>query len=759
MTERNPYRCWLLTMAIVAWSMLGCTPTNDPDKGILAGLTPSRAARITDAEVITDGNVLAEGRPWDYAPSARFTSKSGSVQYDLGEPTPIGAAWVVADHNDSFELQVSNDGRLFETLWTIPETDGFGFRSRFNGSLDAEARYVRVRPKAGDDLYAISELRVYREPKAEPPVVPRMAGYVPARTLRSKTLLFGLALVAWLLLAVARSRWWWKLATAALPIYVGVELLNQLILDWPAGSREVSLVRGTVALVAAFAVGLDALVTRVRPSRAVLCTVLGVCGITAFMAFYNLGHPQFYNQKKHDHTYAHYLDLRQYYTTAKYFDEIGYSGIYAADMAAYLEGKDEASVARLGAKPMRDLHTLRLSTVAAQEAAIAEAPSWFSPERWAEYKRDTGFFRETMGDHSYLVTLIDMGGNATPVWLSTAKLMFNVLEPSDEAFVMTGLLDPLLILIAFALIGYAFGWRTMFVCMVVFGANDFIMYGSNWGGATLRHDWMAYLAFGLCALKRERFMLGGALLAASAMIRAFPALALVGATVPVGWWLVEYWHREKRLPSIDTIATEQRGWLRIVGGAALGVLVLFGFSLIVLPADAWLVWIRKVGQLSSGTHANHISLRLLVSGWETAYRTLLERIPLFVASIVAMVALVVGGGRRATPVQGALLGLMLIPVIFYPANYYSHFVWLLPMLAVEQRGADPAVSRSGALVWITLLAMCGVQYFTVLTDDRGLHFWLASAVLFAAFSVVLLVWLARDRIDALPHRPFGVTNA
>ena len=52
----------------------------------------------------------------------------------------------------------------------------------------------------------------------------------------------------------------------------------------------------------------------------------------------------------------------------------------------------------------------------------------------------------------------------------------------------------------------------MLLCMVVWGANDFVMLGSNWAGATLRHDWLAYLMFAVAALKLKRYTLGGVLL-------------------------------------------------------------------------------------------------------------------------------------------------------------------------------------------------------------------------------------------------------
>ena len=63
--------------------------------------------------------------------------------------------------------------------------------------------------------------------------------------------------------------------------------------------------------------------------------------------------------------------------------------------------------------------------------------------------------------------------------------------------------DLVLLLLTFVMIGRCFGLRTALVSMVVFGSNDFIMYGTNWAGSTLRHDWLAYLGLGACAVKSE----------------------------------------------------------------------------------------------------------------------------------------------------------------------------------------------------------------------------------------------------------------
>src|SRR6185436_5603366 len=162
------------------------------------------------------------------------------------------------------------------------------------------------------------------------------------------------------------------------------------------------------------------------------------------------------------------------------------------------------------------------------------------------------------------------------------------------AFLLTGLLDPLLFLVTFAAIGWCFGYRTMCVVMVVFGANDFIMYGTNWGGANLRHDWLMYIGLGACALKRGRPALGGFFLALSSLIRAFPAITLVTAALPAFWWVWDLWRSQERWPTWAELWQEQRPLLRTLGAALITALVLVVATTLRWSWPAWGDWFWKV---------------------------------------------------------------------------------------------------------------------------------------------------------------------
>ena len=206
----------------------------------------------------------------------------------------------------------------------------------------------------------------------------------------------------------------------------------------------------------------------------------------------------------------------------------------------------------------------------------------------------------------------------------------------------------------------------------------------EWGGATLRHDWLMYIGLAACALKRGRPGWAGFLLALSSTIRAFPAITLVSATFPALWWLWEFWRANQRKPTWDEIWQAQRALIWLLGVALATALVLVGATTLRWSWPAWGDWFWKVAQLSSDPHANSVALRGLIAGWEAGhYQLLWSRWPLYAGAIAFFVASVLLVSRRRPLEQAAILGLLLVPVVFYAANYYIHIVCLLPLLALQ----------------------------------------------------------------------------
>jgi hypothetical protein len=729
-------------------------------ENLLAGMAPMASFNARRIECLTDEVIAIDGDYWR-TDVATVLRPGAWVQFDLGHVTPLRAAYLQADGNDRYTLSFSDDGRLFRQGWTAEAEQGGGLRARAI-LLDEHARYVRVSPLNGDGLYSVSEVALYSEPPRQfPPSFVARGGVSDEAALRARIVWFGLALAAFTVLSSGRAARWVSLALLGIPILALTELFVALLELSPVEPREVSLLRATVAAIALVAVCREAFALRRWPSEGcAIWVALAVSAALALACFANLGRPQFGDWKADRPSFVHNYDMRVYFPAAKYFRELGFDGVYLASAAAFFEDLPDASPTTYGSVEIRDLNTDRVRRISEVSAEIAQSKRRFTPERWQEFKSDMRYFRETMGPGAYLETLTDHGANATPAWLTIAHLIFRHARASNATLLATACLDPFLLLVAFVGIGVSFGWRTALVCATVFGANDYYVGGSTWFGSTLRHDWMAALALGLCALKRKKWSLGGVLLALAASLRAFPALALITMVFPAAWQLYDQrgTHGEQSL--VRRLIREQRPLLAALGGASACVIVVWLSSAAVLGADAWIVWFNKVRALDHAAHLNHLSLRGLVGfypestfenlnsspallGWPWLQAQILRhRAGLVKLLSVCFCALVLRATRHRSLEQAALLGLTLVPVLLNPANYYLHLVFLLPMLIGE---VEPRQSKvpTLSLIWGCLLAMCVLQYQTVLETRRDLHYYHATVILFAVL-LGLFALMARE---------------
>jgi hypothetical protein len=308
--------------------------------------------------------------------------------------------------------------------------------------------------------------------------------------------------------------------------------------------------------------------------------------------------------------------------------------------------------------------------------------------------------------------------------------------PASDATLWTGVIaDMLLLGLALLAIGWAWGARTAFLALTVFGAMDFYQFGSNWFGATLRHDWLSLWAIGLALLHKRKWGLAGAAFAWSAWIRAFPALTFVTLSIPslwVGGKLLLQQRRQEARAALEPL-------LRVALGVIIASVVLVGLSVVVFGADSWLEWLRKVQTLDKDNHVNNISFRTYISTAPWAHK----------AAIVTALVMLVAVLRRASPARAAAWGVALVPIVFNPANYYMHSAFLLVTLAAEQKPAvGPRTDLRGAMVWLSLLVMCVASYFPNVGTDLGNHFRLETLICFATLGALWVLELGRPPATA-----------
>ncbi len=760
---RNPRRGVLLGLLCLFVSTLlaACSSQGPRVPGnLLYGLSPTRVEAVTNVDRLTDGTIAPEGDDWDTDVTSIFRTQASTVEWDLGKATRVRAIYLQGDNNDEFFFSASEDGKSFLPIWSARFVPGAGMRARYTKGLDVPARYLRLTMKGGDPAVSASEVEVFDAvPDPFPPALREVRGKKPVHPGEVESLVFGLVAGAALLLHRSSSAQWKRVLWIAATIAVFLWALDAVLSEWPPRQPVVDAVRAISAAVAGAAV----LRMAWRPADLVprfVTVALAAMAFVALTTFYNMWQPQFEDAADGRNTWVHTWDMRVYFPTAKYFDELGFDGLYLASVEAYLEdvpGADERRIARV---ELRDLRTYEMTTVQNVISDVHTVRNRFSPERWLEFKRDMAYFWRTMGPGGYLGSLRDHGGNATPAWLLVAHLMFRHASATEGNLLLAALLDPLLLAIFFVAVWRTFDLRTALVCLTIYGASTFPWFGSNWAGSTLRNDWMVSVGLGACALRAGRPATGGALLANAAMIRAFPAVSVLFLVVPAVWWMVEVQKREGRLPAPRRILVEQAPLFRALAGAAVTVVALglvsglvFGFR------HSWGDWSHKIAMHSVSPNVNHVGLRTLFA-WDPdktlrglsrsgggdwaaeQIRTFQRRKPLFVTAVAAFSLLAIGAARGRDLRQAALIGMMLIPIFFYPSNYYLHYVFVLPLLV--DYSEEERARRLWALVSVVMLGVCVSEYFGfephLGVDERYVQ-WSVGAL---AGYLVILVALLRD---------------
>ncbi|HEV8269632.1 MAG TPA: hypothetical protein VGR00_15420, partial [Thermoanaerobaculia bacterium] len=430
-----------------------------------------------------------------------------------------------------------------------------------------------------------------------------------------------------------------------------------------------------------------------------------------------------------------------YYVGAKYFPELRYTRLYDATVVARLERGGSALPRWFR---YRNLATNQIEDTSRVKGAAEAVVSRFSPERWEEFVHDMAFF--TSHENRWVEILHDHGYNATPVWGLAGSLFANSGPASEGQILFLTLLDPLLLLAMFAIVGLGFGWRAAAVGMVFLGTNDFARL--SWtGGAYLRMDWLAFTVLGVAFLALKRPVLSGFLFSYAALLRLFPAVVLLGLVTKL---LVDS-ARKKRFD-----LTRER-W-RLFGGALVGGAALLLLSVASFGPRVWPEFVQNIEKHASTPLTNHVGAKSLLSyaaesraeatrnpvladpyePWKEArHRVFSRRAPLFALVCLAFfAAFAAAAWREREDWVTATLALALVPVFFELTCYYEIALIGLALLAPRRPWIGPALAAVAAF-------SCWAHFHFAWDDDR-----------YAALSLVLLLFSAGVLVSAIV-RPMG----
>lgn len=437
-----------------------------------------------------------------------------------------------------------------------------------------------------------------------------------------------------------------------------------------------------------------------------------------------------------------------YFLGSKYFDELGYRGLYRFTLLA----DEETGV--LDTKPIRRIRNLDDYSHESREQALrvarAELDETFTDERWEEFKQDWTAMSQFGGWKKWNRILNDHGFNPPPVWNTIPGTVAQHVMVGDEMkFLIVRHADLFFLLIALIVCGILCGSDAPLLMFIFFGTafyNEGHLIATYFGFFHL-----AALIIAMSLYRSERWKTSAGFLAVSTMWRIFPLFFFAG---PLVAWIrdtVKSWRRgERRLP---------RKWTGFVATFAIACTI---FGLIGLPQGEGPKSTRDF--LSNiGMHAefirfdgNKFGIRLAVTDtplrskssftsrkaiWEDHLVRNRALQVLFIA--LALVAMWRGKDDDAWTIP---MGMLLIFAIMTLSRYYYLvlLIWFIP---------GRKLARTGFAAWAAgaLLVCNAVFHLAAVLGAGGRGIFCAGTeaffVAFLSFPIFLLVqeWFDKRR--------------
>jgi len=460
-----------------------------------------------------------------------------------------------------------------------------------------------------------------------------------------------------------------------------------------------------------------------------LVGVLGAAGWWNFGAFHFVG------------GFVHYHEFFHYYLGSKYFEELGYTGLYECVAVAEAEAGRGANVSR---RWIRNLSTneLALGTPAVQDPSRC-LDRFPDRARWDSFSHDVEWFRQHVSAGKWNELTADHGYNATPVWTMVGARLANLAPVSGAQIWALAFLDPILLAIMGGLVWWAFGWQVLAVALVWWGTNYPARY-TYIGGVFLREDWLLFAVAAVCLARRGWLAASGAAIAWSTLLRVFPGFTLLAVAFSAAH---SAW-RSRRLPA----SLVRFGIGGVVAACLLAAASLLGPH----PPDggvaSWRGFVANSRKHLATPLTNNVGLRQLVtfdpatrsssvrelwldSPWDVwkdaRLRLFEERFWLYVA-LVAVYLAILARATAGQPLWTALiLGLGAIPFFTNLTCYYYGFLLIFAALWPRYPAAGIGLTAAAALTCLTPAIVSQ-------DDDR----YMAISLIIAVYVIGVTAWLA-----------------
>jgi hypothetical protein len=693
-------------------------------ENLLAGRLPiARQDVHGDLSLATDGRAAPEGAQWDAPVGVFLDTLAATITYDLGEVRPVSAFMLQADANDTYkifgaEVDTPSAYKLLVEVESVVNI-GHGLRTRTATIPTTNVRYLRVGEALGDNAYSISEFQAFcRAPNPFPPK---------------------LAIVDAPAAKVIEQPWWkfyWFENDASARFEMVLAALGCALLGW--GLWLAKKGRG-------------------EDHKRIRDRLLMALGLISFACYFNFGLFHFRN-------YVHQWDTFHYYVGSKYFKELSYDRLY--ECVAVADAEEPGLRRRVELRKVMNLRTNMMEGTQQILGHPEHCKDHFTPERWAAFKHDVGYFRSKHDVKRWEEAQTDHGYNGTPVWNIVGTTLSNTAPASDDQIAFLTKIDPIFIFGITLMTWWAFGWRTTAVALAVFATNFPSRF--YWtGGAFLRWDWLFYFVGGICLVKKDRPFVGGLFLGYSTLLRIFPLFTFFGPILVLirqawgepspdrPWWKPQPWDSLR-----DLWARLDRRFISILGGAAVAFAVLFPISLATSSGiDGYRAFIFNTNKHKETPLTNYMGLRTVViytpaeagrvlkndrleDPWGTWKKTKLARFAnpavkgVYLLFVGGFIVLLFAALRNAEPWMACSMGAMMMAVGVELTCYYYSFLFAVTFLFKKRHEAGAillgATAVTGFIDWAPTRYLPDTGVFANLKMSQWLdeqYMWMSVATL------------------------------
>lgn len=441
--------------------------------------------------------------------------------------------------------------------------------------------------------------------------------------------------------------------------------------------------------------------------------------------------PYFYGNRAG--AWLHHWDLFHTVIGAKYFDELGYTGLYQCSYALDREGAKRFPTL----KSMRDLARDRI--VKTSEALEGnDCSRRFSPERKQQINDDLMFFNAIASRSRWHQLFNDKGFNGTPFYAALCQAIIPKGPLTLPSLYALASIDLVLIAMAFAVAWFAFGAELTLLATLFFFVNFPNNY-AHMGGSLLRFDYVAALIAGLSLLKLKRPVLAAVLLTYAAFERVYPVLFIVGLVLHMA-----YEAKVRRHISQDT--------RRFVLTVLVASVACATFSLLPGGVSAWRDWLDNMlvhTRISAGLRMGFQHLFMLDGnlmseqgfvGYAAKAKHLAQLKPLYFVCVLVMLAPTVWLVRRLSRLDFANYFLVLTFFLLIVATRYYYALLVLAMfLTLRDDDSEPPNSIWGLRALFFACAATGWIASRVTQFYPFLYNTLASALVLLCLVVTSLV--------------------